>query len=101
MADLNDYLKKRGTTEEQMDAARERAQTTIDAYKLREARKACGMTQVQMAEAMGVSQNRVSRMENGDIGVMSVDSVRRYVKALGGSLLLVADLPTGKVELVR
>jgi DNA-binding XRE family transcriptional regulator len=101
MTDLNEYLEKRGITEEQMDAARERTQAAIDAYKLREARKACGMTQVQMAEAMGVSQNRVSRMENGDIGVMSVDSVRRYVEALGGRLTLVADLPTGKVSLVR
>jgi|GEM_PF-4802716 len=39
-------------------------------------------------------------MEHGDLSVMSVDSIRRYVEALGGKLMLVADLPTGAVKLV-
>ena len=67
MADLNTYLDKRGITAEQMETARKETQAAIDAYNLREARKASNMTQVQVAEAIGVSQNRVSRMENGDI----------------------------------
>ena len=58
------------------------------------------MTQVQVAREIGVSQNRVSRMENGDMNAMSIDSLRRYVTALGGELTLVADLPSGKVTLV-
>ena len=33
---------------------------------------------------MGVSQNRISRMENGDLGSMSLDTLRRYVEALAG-----------------
>lgn len=99
MADLSAYLEKRGITDEQMAEARARTQAVIDAYNLREARKACNMTQVQLADAMGVSQNRVSRMENGEIGSMSVDTVRRYVEALGGRVTLIADLPTGKVSL--
>jgi hypothetical protein len=41
------------------------------------------MTQALLAQAMGVSQNRVSRME-----------------ALGGKVSLVADLPTGSVLLL-
>lgn len=99
MADLNEYLSKRGITEQQMDEARAQTKALIDAYNLKEARKANNMTQVELAQAMGVSQNRISRMENGDMGAMSLDSVRRYVEALGGSLTLVADLPTGKVSL--
>ena len=58
------------------------------------------MTQVQLAEAMGVSQNRVSRMENGDMAAMSLDTIRRYIGALDGKVSLVADLPTGKVTLL-
>ena len=100
MADLNDYLVKRGITDEQMGEARARTQAYIDAYSLREARKAAHLTQVQMAQAMGVSQNRVSRMENGEMGIMSLDSLRRYVEALGGKLTLIAELPTGTVSLV-
>ena len=100
MANLNEYLDKRGISASQMEAARIETQATIDAFNLKEARKVSNMTQVQVAQAIGVSQNRVSRMENGDMNAMSIDSLRRYVSALGGNLTLVADLPNGKVKLV-
>ncbi len=99
MADLNAYLDKRGITAEQMDEARQETQAVIDAYSLKEARKASNMTQAQVAETIGVSQNRVSRMENGDMDAMGIDSLRRYIAALGGNLTLVADLPSGRVTL--
>ena len=99
MSDLNAYLKKRGITAEQMSKARAETQAVIDSYNLREARKASDMTQVELAKTMGVSQNRVSRMENGDLGSMSLDTLRRYVEALGGHLTLVAELPSGTVTL--
>ncbi len=100
MTNLNAYLKARGITEEQMQKARKSTQAAIDAYTLKEARKTSNMTQVQVARKIGVSQNRVSRIENGDMNAMSVDSLRQYVTALGGKLTLVADLPSGKVTLV-
>lgn len=96
MSELNEYLAKRGITDEQMD----RARAATHAYVLREARSEGGMTQVQLAQAMGVSQNRVSRMERGDLATMSLDTIRRYVEALGGKVSLVADLPTGRVTLL-
>ena len=99
MADLNAYLDKRGITAEQMDEARQETQAIIDAYSLKEARKASNMTQAQVAETIGVSQNRVSRMENGDMDAMGIDSLRRYIAALGSNLTLVADLPSGRVTL--
>ncbi len=59
MSDLNAYLKKRSITEEQMANARCATQAAIDAYSLREARKANRrMTQAELAQAMGVSQTR-------------------------------------------
>lgn len=100
MSDLKAYLEKRGIDDGQMERARQRTRAVIDAYSLRAARKARGITQVELAEAMGVSQNRVSRMENGDIGAMSIDTVRRYIEALGGSIAVTADLPTGTLQLV-
>lgn len=99
MSNLKAYLDKRGIAEEQMEAARHATRTAIDAYNLREARKASHMTQVELAKVMGVSQNRISRMENGDIGTMSLDTIRRYIEAVGGKVSLVADLPTGRVSL--
>lgn len=100
MSNLDEYIKKRGITDEQMDEARRRTQEMIDAYNLKQARKARNMTQVELAEAMGVSQNRVSKMENGNIGVMSLDTIRKYIEAVGGSLSLVADLPNGRFKLI-
>ena len=99
MSDLNAYLEKRGIPAEQMDEARAETQAVIDSYNLRQARKASDMTQVELAKTMGVSQNRISRMENGDLGSMSLDTLRRYVEALGGRLTLVAELPSGTVML--
>lgn len=99
MLSIDGYKNKRGITDEQMAEARRETQAYIDAFNLREARKANNMTQVELAKAMGVSQNRVSRMENGDISAMSVETVRRYIEALGGRMTLVADLPTGRVSI--
>lgn len=100
MSELSKYLDKRGITEEQMEEARKRTRSYIEADALRLARTESGMTQVQLAQTMGVSQNRVSRMENGDMSAMSLDTIRRYVEALGGKLSLIADLPSGKITLL-
>lgn len=99
MSDLKAYLDKRGVTKEQMQEAHQHTQAIIDAHNLREARKASNMTQVELAREMGVSQNRISRMENGDIGAMSLDVIRRYIEAVDGSIALVAELPNGNVRL--
>lgn len=100
MTSLNEYLDKRGIGEEQMGRARRDTRAVIDAYVLREARKSCGLTQVELARSIGVSQNRVSRMENGDLATMGLDAIRRYVEALGGRLSMVAELPGGTVVLL-
>src|SRR6266568_3582603 len=49
------------------------------------------ITQAEVAQVMGVSQARVSRMEHGDIERMQVESIATYVTAIGGHLRLVAD----------
>ena len=56
------------------------------------------MTQVQVAKAIGVSQNRVSHMESGDMGATGIDSLRRYIAVLGDSLTLDARLPSGDIK---
>ncbi|KUO22381.1 helix-turn-helix domain-containing protein [Streptomyces dysideae] len=54
-------------------------------------RKRQHTTQVQVAEAMGVTQARVSRIEKGQLERSEVDTLAAYVKALGGKLKIVAD----------
>lgn len=60
-------------------------------YHLTQMRKQRGMTQADVARAMGVSQARVSQMEHGDPAKMQVESIAAYVTAIGGHLRLVAD----------
>ena len=98
MAHLSAYLDTRKVSQGQMEGRGRRRGLWIDAYGLRKACKASGMTQVQVAKAIGVSQNRVSRMESGDVGAMSIDFLRRYITVLGGSLTLDARLPSGDIK---
>lgn len=100
MSDLNEYVRERGITDDEMREARDATKAYVASYRLRQARRAACLTQSELAKAMGVSQNRVSRMENGDVSVMSIGSLRGYVEALGGHLSLVADLPTGRMSIV-
>ncbi len=72
-------------------AARDARNASDIGYHLARMRKQQGMTQAQVAAAMGVSQVRVSRMEHGDIDKMQVESIATYVAAIGGHLRLVAD----------
>ncbi|MFI7145972.1 helix-turn-helix domain-containing protein [Nonomuraea sp. NPDC050022] len=53
-------------------------------------RKAVGVTQAELAEALGVSQGRVSRIESGEVS--GIEVVRAYAAALGGTVDLVAIL---------
>ncbi|MET9516818.1 helix-turn-helix transcriptional regulator [Streptomyces sp. NPDC002994] len=65
-----------------------RADATLDAqiagYHLRELRKLVGKTQGEVAAVLGVSQSRISQIENGDIDAMELETLRAYAAALGG-----------------
>ena len=57
-------------------------------HQLAQLRKNTGLTQAQVAAVMGVSQARVSQIENRK--VTEVDAIRSYVEALGGTVDVVA-----------
>ena len=52
-------------------------------------RKLRGLTQREVAQAMGVTVGRVSQIENGELS--GIDVLDRYVTALGGLLEVVAN----------
>jgi DNA-binding XRE family transcriptional regulator len=58
-------------------------------YRLAEERKRHGLTQAQLAQAMGVTPGRVSQIERGEFA--TIDAIARYIEALGGRLDLVAS----------
>lgn len=71
-------------------AARERREAYVRGHQLAEMRAAAGLTQAELAEALGVSQARVSKIEHGEIS--GIDVVRGYVAAPGGTFDMVARI---------
>ncbi len=74
-----------------VDAHMERMLVEVHAYRLRELREQQYLTQSQIAEQTGVSQRRVSGIERGDVEKTQVDTLRKYVEAIGGTLHVEAD----------
>jgi transcriptional regulator with XRE-family HTH domain len=62
----------------------------VRGHQLAEMRTMAGVTQAELAEALGVSQARISKIEHGEIS--GIDIVRAYVAALGGSIDMIARL---------
>jgi DNA-binding XRE family transcriptional regulator len=61
----------------------------VRAHRLADMRKRRGLTQREVAQAMGVTVGRVSQVENGELS--GIDVLDRYVTALGGMLEVVAN----------
>ena len=81
------------------EMAQERAvELRAELATLREIRKRQGITQVELAEELGIAQEGVSRLERRNDTLVS--TLRKTVEAMGGELRLVADFPDrGRVEL--
>ena len=72
---------------------------SISGYQLRELRHAAGFTQVELASVLGVSQNRVSRLERGQLDTVQIDTLRHYIHALGGELHIEIHWKTQRLAL--
>lgn len=85
MTTLDELTTRRPPRRDRVDAHKQRLIAETRAWRLREQ---FDLTQVELAAALDVSQNRVSTIERGDIDKSQVDTLRRYVEALGGTLRL-------------
>jgi DNA-binding XRE family transcriptional regulator len=73
-------------------AAAEVLDSYIAGYRLAELRREAAVSQAELAARLGVSQARISAIENGEVGRMEVDTIRGFVEALGGTVNLTATL---------
>ncbi|MHB1166840.1 MAG: helix-turn-helix domain-containing protein [Candidatus Nanopelagicales bacterium] len=96
---LEDLLLERPVNREAVDAHKKRMLDEVRAYRLRELREASNLTQVELAARLEVSQNRVSRIEHGDIERAQVDTLRRYVEALGGTLRVEVEYGDERIQI--
>lgn len=71
-----------------------RVKATLDALPLAEIRKAIGMTQEELASTLDVGQGSVSKIEHS--ADMYLTTLRKYINALGGDLVLKATFPNGR-----
>ncbi len=69
----------------------------VDAMSLAEVRGGRGRTQVEVAAGLGLSQKRVSQIEQADNVYLS--TLQAYVEELGGHLELVAAFGEERVPL--
>ena len=96
---LEDLLRERPVSREAVNAHKKRMLEEVRAYRLRELREASHLTQVELAERLDVSQNRVSRIEHGDIERAQVDTLRKYVEALGGTLHVEVEYGDERIQI--
>ena len=66
-------------------------QRAAELATLRDLRVAASQTQAEMAKALGVRQDTISRLEQRSDMLLS--TMRRYVEAMGGQLEIVATFP--------
>ncbi|WP_323842577.1 MULTISPECIES: helix-turn-helix domain-containing protein [unclassified Moraxella] len=79
---------------EQIEA---RANHTLLAIRLAELRKNAKLSQKELAEKIGISQSAISQLESS--GNVQLDTLNKYVTALGGKLRLSVEMPNGQVHL--
>ncbi len=82
--------------------AQKRVEEKVDeeyqALALAELREAQDLTQVQLAEKLGIDQGAVSKIERRTD--MYLSTLRNVIQAMGGQLELTARFPTGRVQVL-
>ncbi len=92
------FQKLRGKmTPQQLSQAEVEAKEMMAEMLLAEIRKSVGLTQEDLAAALGITQPSLSKLENQDD--MQVSTLRRLIEALGGQLEIIAHLPRGDIRI--
>jgi transcriptional regulator with XRE-family HTH domain len=92
-------VKGKRFTAEKIAEIEARATQDLLEMDLRALRKAANLTQAKMAPLIAMTQSELSRLERRDDH--RVSTLARYVRALGGSLKIVAEVGKKKVTLAE
>ncbi len=97
MAKSFDELVKRTTTKKTQARAVRRTRELVAELLLSEVRQLAGRSQQQVAEALGIKQPSLSKLEKQSD--MQISTLQKIVKALGGELEVLAKFPKGTVKI--
>jgi DNA-binding XRE family transcriptional regulator len=87
---LQEQVMARPGAKERQDKLR---QETLAEYGLYQLRADAGVTQIQVAELLGITQPAVSKIEHAED--MRISTLRSYLESLGTVLHLEVELPSG------
>jgi transcriptional regulator with XRE-family HTH domain len=76
--------------------AKEKTCMMLEAMPLQELRQARALSQDEIAKALGIKQAAVSKLERRTD--MYLSTLRKFVKAMGGRLEIVAHFPEGDIS---
>ena len=80
---------------ERRERIRDRAETILVEMALQDLRRDRNLTQEELANLLGLNQSALSKMEHQQD--MCISTLRRILRAMGGSLKLVAQFPDREV----
>ena len=98
---MDEVLRQRPVSAEVINKARRHNRAFVFGSSLMAIRRARGVSQVQLASILEVSQNRVSQIERGQIDKAQLDTLMRYVEALGGTLTVSALIDDETIVLAQ
>ena len=94
-----DVRAESGINKDSVAAHQERMLAEVRAHRLAELRTRQELSQIELAERMGVSQSRVSAIERGELTTAELSTISKYITALGGRLQIIADFGGEKLVL--
>ena len=97
MAKTFDDLVKRTTGKRTRERAAARTRELLGELLLSEVRKLAGKSQHEVADALGIKQPSLSKLEGQSD--MQISTLRKIVAALGGELDVIARFPKGAVRI--
>ncbi|WLS79048.1 helix-turn-helix transcriptional regulator [Erwinia pyri] len=93
MANLKELMAKQSPESRERIAGKVEAMRQVIALNM--LREELNLSQTEMAQAMGVKQPTIAKMEQAD-NDPRLSTLKRYVTALGGELSIDVKLPSGK-----
>ena len=95
---LEDFLAEHPVDRAKVEEHKQRMLAEVRAYRLREVREAAGLTQAEVAARIGVSQRQVSKIERGDLNNSKIGTIRGYLAAVGGCLVIEYETGDTRVQ---